>query len=145
MTFIQMFHHLAQPVLPTQQNWADIGTSLRHPRDVPSVDPSTLGRKTPYTHASLKYCYNVTQCSFDWQSVVALSWDGSLNTRQSMSPERPTATDRGAVHLVRGRRTVPRNAAVQPNSHLLHAAARRLIFMTALRWATIPTNWIPLT
>ena len=28
------------------------------PRDVPSVDPSTLGRKTLYELASLKYCYN---------------------------------------------------------------------------------------
>ena len=27
------------------------------PRDVPSVDPSTLGRKTLYELASLKYCY----------------------------------------------------------------------------------------
>ena len=28
------------------------------PSDVPSVDPSTLGRKTLYALASLKYCYN---------------------------------------------------------------------------------------
>ena len=31
--------------------------AARHPRDVPSVDPSTLGRKTLYELASLKYCY----------------------------------------------------------------------------------------
>ena len=31
---------------------------LRHPQDVPSVDPSTLGRKTLYELASLKYCYS---------------------------------------------------------------------------------------
>ena len=30
----------------------------RHPWDVPSVDPSTLGQKTLYELASLKYCYN---------------------------------------------------------------------------------------
>ena len=28
------------------------------PRGHPSVDPSTLGRKTLYELASLKYCYN---------------------------------------------------------------------------------------
>ena len=36
----------------------DIPRGLRHPQDVPSVDPSTLGRKTLYELASLKYCYN---------------------------------------------------------------------------------------
>ena len=40
-------------------NLGDIPRGLRHPRDVPSVDPSTLGRKTLYALASLKYCYNV--------------------------------------------------------------------------------------
>ena len=30
---------------------------LRHPRGAPSVDPSTLGGKTLYELASLKYCY----------------------------------------------------------------------------------------
>ena len=39
-------------------NLGDIPRGLRHPRDVPSVDPSTLGRKTLYELASLKYCYN---------------------------------------------------------------------------------------
>ena len=39
-------------------NLGDIPRGLRHPRDVPSVDPSTLGRKTLYALASLKYCYN---------------------------------------------------------------------------------------
>ena len=29
---------------------------LRHPRDVPSVDPSTLGQKTLYILASLVHC-----------------------------------------------------------------------------------------
>ena len=38
-------------------NLGDIPRGLRHPRDVPSVDPSTLGRKTLYELASLKYCY----------------------------------------------------------------------------------------
>ena len=39
-------------------NLGDIPRGLRHPRDVPSVDPSTLGRK-PYTPSpSLMYCYN---------------------------------------------------------------------------------------
>ena len=38
-------------------NLGDIPRGLRHPRDVPSVDPSTLGRKTLYALASLKYCY----------------------------------------------------------------------------------------
>ena len=38
-------------------NLGDIPWGLRHPRDVPSVDPSTLGRKTLYELASLKYCY----------------------------------------------------------------------------------------
>ena len=40
-------------------NLGDIPRGLRHPRDVPSVDPSTLGRKTLYELASLKYCYRV--------------------------------------------------------------------------------------
>ena len=40
-------------------NLGDIPRGLRHPRDVPSVDPSTLGRKTLYELAFLKYCYNV--------------------------------------------------------------------------------------
>ena len=39
-------------------NLGDIPRGLRHPWDVPSVDPSTLGRKTLYELASLKYCYN---------------------------------------------------------------------------------------
>ena len=39
-------------------NLRDIPRGLRHPRDVPSVDPSTLGRKTLYALASLKYLYN---------------------------------------------------------------------------------------
>ena len=33
-------------------------SELHHPRDVPSVDPSTLGQKTLYELALLKYCYN---------------------------------------------------------------------------------------
>ena len=41
-------------------NLGDIPRGLRHPRDVPSVDPSTLGRKTLYELASLKYCYNAS-------------------------------------------------------------------------------------
>ena len=36
----------------------DIPRGLRHPKDVPSVDPSTLGWKTLYELASLKYCYS---------------------------------------------------------------------------------------
>ena len=39
-------------------NLGDIPRGLRHPRDVPSVDPSTLGQKTLYALASLKYCNN---------------------------------------------------------------------------------------
>ena len=37
-------------------NLRDIPRGLRHPR-VPSVDPSTLGWKTLYALAYLKYCY----------------------------------------------------------------------------------------
>ena len=40
-------------------NRGDIPRGLRHPQDVPSVDPSTLGMKTLYELASLKYCYNL--------------------------------------------------------------------------------------
>ena len=40
-------------------NLGDTPRGLRHPRGVPSVDPSTLGRKTLYKLASLKYCYNI--------------------------------------------------------------------------------------
>ena len=40
-------------------NLGDIPRGLRHPQDVPSVDPSTLGRKTLYELSSLKYCYNL--------------------------------------------------------------------------------------
>ena len=42
-------------------NFWDISWGLRHPLDVPSVsvDSSTLGQKTLYELASLKYCYNV--------------------------------------------------------------------------------------
>ena len=49
-------------------NLGDIPWGLRHPRDVPSVDPSTLGgRKTLYALASLKYCYNTeTALSSEW-------------------------------------------------------------------------------
>ena len=36
----------------------DIPWGLWHPRDVPSIDPSTLGRKTLYELASLVYCSN---------------------------------------------------------------------------------------
>ena len=32
---------------------------LRHPQDAPLVDPSTLGAKTLYELAFLKYCYIV--------------------------------------------------------------------------------------
>ena len=39
-------------------NLGDIPRGLQHPRDVPSADPSTLGRKSLYERASLKYCYN---------------------------------------------------------------------------------------
>ena len=39
-------------------NLGDIPQGLRHPWDVPSVDPSTLGQKTLYELASLKYCYS---------------------------------------------------------------------------------------
>ena len=39
-------------------NLGDIPWGLWHPRDVPSVDPSTLGQKTLYALASIKYCYN---------------------------------------------------------------------------------------
>ena len=39
-------------------NLGEIPRGLRHPWDVPSVDPSTLGLKTLYELASLKYCYN---------------------------------------------------------------------------------------
>ena len=42
-------------------NLGDIPRGLRHPRDVPSVDPSTLVRKTLYALASLKYCYNASE------------------------------------------------------------------------------------
>ena len=38
---------------------------LRHPRDVPLVDPSTLGRKTLYALASLKYCYNAASLDYN--------------------------------------------------------------------------------
>ena len=38
-------------------NLGDIPRGLRHPRDVPLVDPSTLCWKTLYALASLKYCY----------------------------------------------------------------------------------------
>ena len=38
-------------------NLRDIPRGLRHPQDVPLVDPSTLSRKTLYELASLKYCY----------------------------------------------------------------------------------------
>merc|ERR1739842_71216 len=44
-------------------NLGDIPWRLQHPRDVPSVDPSTLGRKTLYELASLKYCYIFTSLS----------------------------------------------------------------------------------
>ena len=38
-------------------NLGDTPRGLQHPRDVPSVDPSTLGPKTLYALDSLKYCY----------------------------------------------------------------------------------------
>ena len=40
-------------------NLRDIPQGLRHPRAVPSVDPSTLSQKTLFKLASLKYCYNI--------------------------------------------------------------------------------------
>ena len=42
-------------------NLGDIPRGLRHPWDVPSVDPSTLGQKTLFELASLKYCYTALQ------------------------------------------------------------------------------------
>ena len=54
-------------------NLGDITRGLRHPRDVPSVDPSTLGQKTLYELASLKYCYNALICSFDAYCTNKLS------------------------------------------------------------------------
>ena len=51
-------------------NLGDIPRGLRHPRDVPSVDPSTLGRKTLYALASLKYCYNPLIGPLDDGSII---------------------------------------------------------------------------
>ena len=50
-------------------NLGDIPWGLRHPRDVPSVDPSTLGRKTLYALASLKYCY-IAKPSFKFKGEL---------------------------------------------------------------------------
>ena len=47
--------------------------SLRHPRDVPSVDPSTLGQKTLYELASLKYCYTIIWSHIIRQSLYNLA------------------------------------------------------------------------
>ena len=48
-------------------NLGDSPQGLRHPRDVPSVDPSTLGWKTLYALASLKYCYKID--SVWWNAI----------------------------------------------------------------------------
>ena len=42
---------------PTLCGLTHQNAELRHPRDVPSVDISTLGRKILYARVSLKYCY----------------------------------------------------------------------------------------
>ena len=43
---------------PSGTSLGNIPRGLRHSRDVPLVDPSTLGRKTLYELAYLKYCHN---------------------------------------------------------------------------------------
>ena len=49
-------------------NLGDTPRGLRHPRGVPSVDPSTLGQKS-YTHSpSLKYCY-IPICAYEPDSL----------------------------------------------------------------------------
>ena len=54
-------------------NLGDIPRGLLHPRDVPSVDSSTLGRKTLYELASLKYCYNAVIVTFTRKTTKAPS------------------------------------------------------------------------
>ena len=51
----------------------DIPRGQRHPRYVPSVDPSTLGRKTLYELASLKYCYITDwgKCVVKWCFIMS--------------------------------------------------------------------------
>ena len=59
-TVFSVIHALAYRVFLTSCvgiNLGDIPRGLQHPWDVPSVDPSTIGRKTLYELASLKYCY----------------------------------------------------------------------------------------
>ena len=78
------------------------------------------------------------QWSLSLSLPLSLLGYGILSTWQSMSPDRPT----GAVHsaaMVRGRRTVPRNAAAE-----LAPVARgpRLIVMTASWWVALLTNWM---
>ena len=56
-------------------NFGDIPRGLQHPRDVPSVDPSTLGWKTLYALTSLKYCYNPPlkrTKTVKWQNIKKL-------------------------------------------------------------------------
>ena len=64
-------------------NLGDIPWGLQHPRDVPSVDPSTLGQKTLYKLASLKYCFMPYLCSLPWLFAV-----GVLNPHPQSSRER---------------------------------------------------------
>ena len=53
-------------------NLRDIPRGLRHPRDAPLVDPSTLGRKTLYALASLKYCYNTAPAMLQLGLIIEL-------------------------------------------------------------------------
>ena len=59
-TFVRARAYRVFLTLCVGMDLGDIHRGLRNPRDVPSVDPSTLRRKTLYELASLKYCYTAS-------------------------------------------------------------------------------------
>ena len=67
-------------------NLGDIPRGLRHPWDVPSVYPSTLGRKTLYELTSLKYCYSITSQSFPSPNNIEISAAAKWLFRSSPPP-----------------------------------------------------------
>ena len=78
-TFVRACDHIVFLTSCVGINLGDIHWGLRHPRDVPSVDPSTLGRKTLYELASFKCC-----------SALKLSRaNGTGNEQRQKVDERP--------------------------------------------------------
>ena len=79
-------------------NLGDIPRGLRHPWYVPSVDPSTLGLKTLYELASLKYCYNKFDIAFSVTLGLLLSVNAAKGLSEWTSMRRVLMSAFNALH-----------------------------------------------